>query len=503
MIDELNNKYSDLKNVIDILPTNTKYNRKRKIDYILDEEKKDNERINFVKKEIESRINVFEELKPNDKINKIEKEIEKCNIINEWNEFNSAYEKMHLDYYLYQLHRYYKENLESVNICIKKIIESFKKVNITINKEDFNFNKYALLYMDKIINNASFEELKTCFEEIYWKEPDIIKVIEINFKSIYLKNEKKIDKYYKTRHDEFLKNHKDNEIYDMKIKLTNQLNLLKGKDEYLNFQKFINNEYTISEYNDINISKIKEKYFNENSYNIANLIELYNVLQEYKVLIDFKYLLVDMKDKLEKKDTLKDNKSSALKEIIKEESKLKKINKKEKSKGLFSKKNNEKWIFEYRESINNIMTNYNNFNDACFNDLVFTKLSQDSTTLDIFKLICSNYLYFVKKTYELDENQDINDITNKYNQLKEYINNNNFIILNNIALLDEKQMKQLIVDKYNLGHISITLDNLIDSNINNTIEDFTKLINYENIISSGINIDNVSLYLEYKKMIKN
>ena len=503
MIDELNNKYSDLKNVIDILPTNTKYNRKRKIDYILDEEKKDNERINFVKKEIESRINVFEELKPNDKINKIEKEIEKCNIINEWNEFNSAYEKMHLDYYLYQLHRYYKENLESVNICIKKIIESFKKVNITINKEDFNFNKYALLYMDKIINNASFEELKTCFEEIYWKEPDIIKVIEINFKSIYLKNEKKIDKYYKTRHDEFLKNHKDNEIYDMKIKLTNQLNLLKGKDEYLNFQKFINNEYTISEYNDINISKIKEKYFNENSYNIANLIELYNVLQEYKVLIDFKYLLVDMKDKLEKKDTLKDNKSSALKEIIKEESKLKKINNKEKSKGLFSKKNNEKWIFEYRESINNIMTNYNNFNDACFNDLVFTKLSQDSTTLDIFKLICSNYLYFVKKTYELDENQDINDITNKYNQLKEYINNNNFIILNNIALLDEKQMKQLIVDKYNLGHISITLDNLIDSNINNTIEDFTKLINYENIISSGINIDNVSLYLEYKKMIKN
>ena len=503
MIDELNNKYSDLKNVIDILPTNTKYNRKRKIDYILDEEKKDNERINFVKKEIESRINIFEELKPNDKINEIEKEIEKCNIINEWNEFNSAYEKMHLDYYLYQLHKYYKENLESVNICIKKIIDSFKKVDITINKEDFNFNKYALLYMEKVINNASFEELKTCFEEIYWKEPDIIKIIEINFKSIYLKNEKKIDKYYKTRHDEFLKNHKDNEIYDMRIKLTSQLKSLKGKDEYLNFQKFINNEYTISEYNDISINKIKEKYFGENSYNISNLIELYNVLQEYKVLIDFKYLLVDMKDKLEKKDTLKDNKNNALKEITKEESKLKKINNKEKSKGLFSKKNNEKWIFEYRESINNIMKNYNNLSDACFNDIVFNKLSQDSTTLDIFKLICSNYLYFVKKTYELDENQDINDITNKYNQLKEYINNNDFIILNNIALLDEKQMKQLIVDKYNLGHINITLDNLIDNNVNNTIDDFAKLINYENIISSGINIDNVSLYLEYKKMIKN
>ena len=81
------------------------------------------------------------------------------------------------------------------------------------------------------------------------------------------------------------------------------------------------------------------------------------------------------------------------------------------------------------------------------------------------------------------------------------MNSNDFIVLNNIALLDEKQMKELIVNKYNLNHIEIALDNLMEENISTTIGDFERLINYENIISSGIDIENLALYLEYKKLI--
>ena len=50
----------------------------------------------------------------------------------------------------------------------------------------------------------------------------------------------------------------------------------------------------------------------------------------------------------------------------------------------------------------------------------------------------------------------INDITNEFESLRNYVNNKEFVILNNIALLDEKQMKQLIVDKYNLSHPTIS-----------------------------------------------
>lgn len=503
MIDELTNKYNEFKGVIDILPTNTKYNRKRKTDYIIDEEAKDNERLALVKKEIESRISVFNDLKPNDKIEKLKSELEKCNIVNEWNNYNTAYEKMHLDYYLYQLHRYYKEDLKSVNACIKKTIESFKKVNIVLIKDDFDFNIYAKEYMDKLINNASDDELNSCFEELYWKNSDIIRTIEINFKSIYLKNENKINKYYIERHNEFLKNHNDAEIYNMRIKLSNQINELESLDNYLNFNHFKTGNYLVNDFKEVDIIKKREVYFADDSYDYATLKDLYKILNEYKILLKYKYLFDDMKEKLEKKNELKNSKANALKNINKEETILKKLNNKQNKKPLFGKrKNNDKWLFDYKNVINNIISNYDEFDKECFNDLVFEKLNQDSTIIEVLKLITSNYLYFVYKTKELDENRDISIINAEFNKLKDYVNNNDFTLLNNIALLDEKQMKQLIVDKYNLGNIKLTIDGLLSDNIDKTIADIKNLINYEDIINSGINIDDISLYLDYQKLVE-
>ncbi len=502
MIDELNNKYLEFKNVIDILPVNTKYNRKRKIDCILDEEKNDNERLNLVTAEIESRISKFNELHVNTMVNQLEQELEKCNIANEWNKFNTSYEKMHLDYYLYQLSRYYKEDLASVNACIKKIVESFKKVEIILTKEDFNFNNYVSQYMEKLLNNATDEELKELFEEIYWKNSDIIKIMEANFKNLYLKNEKKIDKYYETRHEEYLKNHKDEELYEMRINLSDKINELRGLDACLNFQNFSNGTYSLADFKEDDMRKKKELYFSGDSYNSENLYELYKVLNEYNVLIKYKYLFDDMKSKLEKKDELKNSKANALKEITKEEAQLIKLNAKQNKKGLFGKKkNDEKWLFEYKNVLTSILEHYNEFDNACFNDLVYTRMTQDSSIIDVLRLIISNYLYFVEETFKLDENQDINDITEKFEKLKDYVNNNSFVLLNNVALLDEKQMKQLIVDKYNLGQINLTIDNLVDDNLEKTIADIKSLIDYENIISSGINVDDVALYLEYNKLV--
>ena len=502
MIDELNGKYEEFKGVIDILPVNTKYNRKRKIDYIDGEIENDNKRLTVIKKEIEKRIAQFDSLKENDKIESLKKELEKCNIANEWNNYNTAYEKMHLDYYLYQLHRYYKEDLVSVNACIKKIIESFKKVEINLTKDDFNFNEYGSLYMEKILAGVSDEDLAVFFEEIYWKNPDIIRTIEINFKNIYLKYEKKIEKYYELRHQAFLKNHKDEEIYDLRIKISDDIRMLKGNDAYLNFQKFVNNEYMVADFKEDDINKKKELYFEEDSYNYENLIKLSKILNEYNIIIKYRYLFNDMKDRLEKKDTLKGSKANALKEVAKEEGKLIKLNKKHNKKSLFGKKkNDEKWLFEYKEILNNIIKHYDEFDDACFNDLIYLKLSQDSTIIDVLKLISSNYLYFVAKTLEKEESIGIAEVTKMFEELKDYVNNNTFMLLNNVALLDEKQMKQLISDKYNLERVKLTTESLLDENIEKTMNDINQLINYEDIVSSGINVDDIKLYLEYTSLI--
>ena len=122
--------------------------------------------------------------------------------------------------------------------CIRKIIESFKKVDIVLTKNDFDFNSNVSLYIEKIMSGLNDEELKQVFEEIYWKFPEIVKTIEINFKSIYLRNEKKINKYYEDRHKEFLLSHKDEELINVKINLINEINNLNNRDQFLIFNKF-------------------------------------------------------------------------------------------------------------------------------------------------------------------------------------------------------------------------------------------------------------------------
>lgn len=505
MIDELNNKYAEFKGVIDILPVNTKYNRKRKIDYITEEEEQSKKNLELIKKEIEKRLFPLKQLQVNEQISLIESELEKCNIANEWNEYNTPYEKMHLDYYLYQLHRYYKDDLTGVNECIKRIVESFKKVEINLTKDDFDFSNDAKEYMEKILNNSSEDELKEYFEKIYWKNSDIIKIIEINLKSIYLKYEKKIIKYYTDRHQEFLKKHKDDELFQMRVKLNKDLNTLKDTDPYLVFQKFINHEYSTKELSDTEIEKKKSTYFNQDNYSMDNLVKLLSSLDEYNMLLKYNYLLTDMRTRLEKKEEFKNVLTNTLKDITKEEAKLKKMVVKQNAKPIlfFKKKNDEKWLFDYNSTLDEISKKYDTLDDIRFNELVFTKLSKDSTVFDVLKFIASNYLYFVERTKELEDGSDINIINDKFNVLKEELfSKDGYMLINNLALLDEKQIKQIIADKYNLDNITLSMELLQVDNLERTIGDIKTLINYENLKISGINTNDVDLYIEYSKLVK-
>ena len=203
MKDQVQNQIADVENIISVLPTNNKENREKKRKYIEEEQKKALILLKATEDEIKKRIGKLESLKENKEIDELEEELKKCSIINEWSIYNTSFEKMHLDYYLYQLHRYYKNDLVNTNDCIRKILEAFKNVGIELTKEDFNIHPYVAEYVSLIQNNATEEELSAKFEPLYWRLPELLQTIEINFKYIYLRYEKKIDKYYETRHKEF------------------------------------------------------------------------------------------------------------------------------------------------------------------------------------------------------------------------------------------------------------------------------------------------------------
>ena len=504
MIEELDKKYEEIRGVIEVLPVNTKYNRKRKIDCIDDEEKKDNDLLEAVKKEISSRLEYLNNLTENSNIALLKGELEKCNIVNEWNNYNTPYEKMHLDYYLYQLKNHSNEDLDAVNACLQKIIDSFKKVEVVLTKEDFDYNEYAALYMERLLSNASSEELKNCFEQIYWKNSDIIRMLELNFKSIYLRYEKKIIKYYEARHEEFLKNHSDEEVYKIRVTLTEQLNELTGTDPYINFQKFLNYEYSLKDFSEDEVKKKREVYFAEDSYSYENLIKLDASLEEYEMLLKYNYLLTDLRARLEKKEEFKNVLANALKEIAKDEATLKKLMAKHNAKPFlfFKKKNDEKWLFEYNNVIDSLATKYDALDDIRLNELILDRLPADTNVYEVFRFIVSNYLYFVTQTLAHEEGAEISAVNDKYTTLKDEVyGKDNYVLINNLPLLDERQIKEIIVDKYNLENITLSIEVLEEGNLEKTLNDINGLINYEYFTRSGIKVEDIDLYIEYQKMM--
>ena len=123
------------------------------------------------------------------------------------NDEQTSYEKMGLDINIYKLEKYYKENLENVNEQIASCIEKFHMVGIELNIEDFNYVSYVKEYMEVFLQELQKDDihskkLKTAFEQIYWKCPDIIRNIALNFRNIYLTKQNIIDKYFEKEKNE-------------------------------------------------------------------------------------------------------------------------------------------------------------------------------------------------------------------------------------------------------------------------------------------------------------
>ncbi len=184
MEQKIQSQLDNIRNIVSVLPTNNKENREKKARFIEEEEMKLLAILSEVEKELKKRIGRLEALTEDTSLSELAEELKKCSILNEWNKYNTSYEKIHLDYYLYQLHRYYRNDLVNTNDCIRRIIKAFSDVGIELTKEDFNIHPYVAEYVGYIQANMSEEELNAKFEPLYWKLPDLIKTIEINFKYI-------------------------------------------------------------------------------------------------------------------------------------------------------------------------------------------------------------------------------------------------------------------------------------------------------------------------------
>ncbi|MGN1378886.1 MAG: hypothetical protein ACI4XR_00575, partial [Bacilli bacterium] len=231
MLNEYLKKLETYKEMLSALPKNNDKNKKiytEKINEIILEQ---NEIKNSIIKEIKKRKDEYCNVNKNEKLSSLNSDILSLkNKIILSNPYASAYEKSHLDKYLYNLTHYYKTDLDNINNTLKCIFDVFSKANILLTQDSFNYSYYTNEIMKSYIENGCIT--KNIFDSFYWKCPDIITHISLNFKYLYYLNEKKFNNYYNNLNVENVVN-----LY--KDLLTTYENLLES-DKYTILNSLIN-----------------------------------------------------------------------------------------------------------------------------------------------------------------------------------------------------------------------------------------------------------------------
>ena len=523
-IKKINDQIEVDKEILSVLPVNNKKNLK---EYKLkcEEIKKNYENyLENINSEIKRKAVKINSIQQNPKIDELYQQIKEMEKIKLLDKNITSFEKMDLDEILFVLKRFYKNNLELINENIVKCLEKFKQVGIDLKEEDFNYSIYTKEYMKVLLeemNNGDINStrVKENFEQIYWKCSEIITHIELNIRSLYLKNEKQIDKYFQDTRKDVLKEFevKENEeAYKKFNSLKSRWLKQKDKDSNLILKSFESKKEAPKDYEKIAVQGQYKKLLGMDYDDIEadqieefnkNIFRLRDNLFEYKNFLKYKFIYDDILEIYNTKEKYGNVFNQKLKQIKKKEAELFKLNKKIEKQSkhsslilkIFNKinKNNNKLEKRNSDANSKIMELKDIYRDLEQNKVkniisnVLTDNSSIFDTLSLVKSFCSFLVDSVIKKYE-DISQE--DIETTIGEFWEFLDFPNMTIINNTTITENKDLSLVIKDKYNLCNIKISKEDLEEENLD-------KLINTTKIICNSYCLENSQITLEDIKFV--
>lgn len=483
---------------LEVLPKKTKVNKAKYNEYLEEQLKKITPMIEEAEKEISKRV---EQIKKYNTEENLPEERELLDIIKvkRLSSLSSSSNKMNLDYYLYELSSFENNNLEKINGVILKILLAFKEVGIILTPKDFEYSEVVQKYMDTLIND--YDNIEKVFDDIYWENSNIITQIELNFRYLYFKHKKEIDKYYQSLKEEPLEEYLTKYI-DLKI---NQ-KLSEYQNRTYLFNNFINHTLMLTDYSEKTIDGLLTDIIldREDEDNYLNLTKLLSSLSEYNEYLNFEYIIKDIKELFTKKEEYKGKYDLKLKDIVKKEKELFSLNKQINKTGLF--KPNLKKINELKlkrnTTITDILSLYIELDELTIQNDIFNNVTNETTYQDILKLTCFNTKYFIKLLKDQIDNLTIEDIDQNITNLFEYAFGSEINIISNIAISEEIDIPKIIKDKYRLLNISINEEDLNKDDIEKVTKNIKDLIIYYNIKKINLNIQDIDFIFKAEKIKK-
>lgn len=519
---------SSNKDVLSVLPINTKRNRSKYVEKVKELEETALKIKKVIWNEIVSRYDKILDIKENPQVDAVRKEIKSIENIDLFNELNTPYEKLEFDKITHNLNCFFEGNLEFVNKNIKLFIEKFRALGITLTENDFNYSQYTSQFMkvffeESANGNLDSERLKKSFEEIYWKCPDIVTHIELNMRYLYYLNSKKIEKELSERNEKVLTelNLDKNGLVKKFFDLNKELLILERTDSKDILDKFVSGEWKIKDFGDKEMSIIYERLSSINYFESTpevqeeindNFVKLLNTLHEYETYIKYKYIIDNLREKYKNKENLKDSYEKKNKELRKKEQELMKENKKNKRNikrckspfFIFIKKKLERKIYEFpvasNTQIKELKTMYLELDEEKVNTKILEFVDDNCTIKYMFKIAISFYTYAYKLVKEQYKDEDV-DVTEELQGLIDFINQPYKVMLNNINLAEEPDITSIISNRYKILNINLEQEDL-EENLDTLMEDVEKIVDYYNIKKSNLNVDDIAFIEKVKPMLE-
>lgn len=505
MSNSLDSKIKDVKDVLDSMPRNNLKNKNKYRDYVLNILEKYNKFYHDLYLEIiRRRDDILGKVKDYD--GTLDKKM-----INDYykkllmvNDRNTPYEKSGLDKILYEILHFYKDDFEGVNKDIRSAIEIFGLVGIKLQERDFCYSPYVNEYMTMFMkSDGEDDSLRECFDKLYWKCPDIIVHIGLNFKYLYYKNEKLFSKYFCNYKNDFLKSESlnYNEVFSKYKVLVNDnnVNYLKSEDNLI--KSFVSKKYNILDYSKDKILKYHMQ-LGSNSGDIDNIKKFLDLLVEYKNYFEYKYIIDDIKKLYKDKDKFKSSFRNKLKEIAKIEAKIIKLNKKIGFRAKFNIYSNkiDKLMIEINSNIKEVSKLYNELEIDKFKEYV-SKLEDNVSLYDIL-LIASSYYIYLRSCIDnnFDGLSDI-EINDKIVNMQEFLFSSDINVINNISIVEDRDVSLIISDRYKLLRYNITKDE-IENNVLGLIELTKKIILGSILDNCNIDYEDILFLCNVRDIIK-
>lgn len=519
------------KTLLSTLPTKTKTNKKKFNANIKDMENKYNEYKDSVRNYILAKnraIKIKDDRENLDKLNDTLINLENVKFL--LNPSNSYFEKMGFDDLLYRLNNYYTFNFKSLNEIINGFLDKFELAGIKLTSDDFKYTCYVHEYMSSFLDvrnkkSLSYEKVSEIFEQIYWVNPDIISHIELNFRKLIKDNHRKFNSYIIKLQKEVMVNNNIKNYQDCLEKLKSayiELNFANKENIYDIANLAKTGKININEYlenSKVKTNAVQSLFYDENDFNdkdklnkICDILEKLklNVI-EYSNYAMFLPLFEDFKKEYKKEvDAKEKTEYKELKEVVD------KIDDKEKELYKLNKKifGGRPGFFEFKSDSNlkqmkinsvciakELYELYQKYDKAYFKDKVLQILNNTISISDVLNLYYS-YDYFkkitIQRVYNLGTYEEIEELSEKFDL---YAMNPTNIIVNGLLVFSDTDIAKIIINKYRLSNIKLTLEELDPDNLDNLLNKILLILRINKINNSSTSANKIWFMTEVEKIL--